>query len=102
MAEAETDLESAIAAIWRDALGLDEVSVTENFFDLGGHSLLVVQVQRRMKLDLDREVAITDLFRFPTIRAIATHLAGDAGETPRAADRGAARAAARLARLGRR
>ncbi|MFZ5750416.1 MAG: MupA/Atu3671 family FMN-dependent luciferase-like monooxygenase [Pseudomonadota bacterium] len=102
MAEAETDLESAIAAIWRDALGLDEVSVTENFFDLGGHSLLVVQVQRRMKQDLDREVAITDLFRFPTIRAIANHLAGNAGESPRAADRGAARAAARLARLGRR
>lgn len=102
MTAAEGDLETGIAAIWRHALGLDEVSVTENFFDLGGHSLLVVQVQRRMKEDLGREVAITDLFRFPTIRTIAAHLAGAPSETANAVDRGAARAAARLARLGRR
>lgn len=99
---AEGDMETGIAAIWRDALGLENVSVTENFFDLGGHSLLVVQVQRRMKEELGREVAITDLFRFPTIRAIALHLAGSVPETASAVDRGAARAAARLARLGRR
>ncbi len=102
MTAAEGDFETGIAEIWREALGLDAVSVTDNFFDLGGHSLLVVQVQRRMKEKLGHEVAITDLFRFPTIRAIATHLAGEATETASAVDRGAARAAARLARLGRR
>ncbi|MBD9374615.1 LLM class flavin-dependent oxidoreductase [Rhizobium sp. ARZ01] len=102
MTMAEGDLETGIAAIWRHALGLDEVSVTENFFDLGGHSLLVVQVQRRMKEELGRDVAITDLFRFPTIRTIAAHLAGAPSEAANAVDRGAARAAARLARLGRR
>ncbi|MCD2182582.1 MupA/Atu3671 family FMN-dependent luciferase-like monooxygenase [Rhizobium sp. GN54] len=102
MTTAEGDIEAGIVEIWREALGLDEVSVTENFFDLGGHSLLVVQVQRRMREKLGREVAITDLFRFPTIRAIAAHLAGGAAATASAADRGAARAAARLARFGRR
>lgn len=101
MTAAEGDIETGIVEIWREALGLDEVSVTENFFDLGGHSLLVVQVQRRMREKLGREVAITDLFRFPTIRAIAAHLGGQATGTASAADRGAARAAARLARFGR-
>lgn len=100
---AESDLESSIAAIWSEALGLDNISVTGNFFDLGGHSLLVVQVQRRMKEVLGRDIAITDLFRFPTVRSIAAHLSGEAADGQGAAGRGAARAAARVAaRLGRR
>lgn len=100
---AENDLEADIAEIWREALGLDSISVTGNFFDLGGHSLLVVQVQRRMKEVLGRDVAITDLFRFPTVRSVAAHLSGEASDGHGAAGRGAARAAARVAaRMGRR
>ncbi|WP_293400315.1 MupA/Atu3671 family FMN-dependent luciferase-like monooxygenase [Phenylobacterium sp.] len=102
MVEATGDMEAAVAAIWKDALGLEEISVTENVFDLGAHSLLVVQVQRRMKGHFARDIAITDIFRFPTVRAIAAHLSSDVGSTNTAADRGAARAAARLARMGRR
>ncbi|WGU39675.1 MupA/Atu3671 family FMN-dependent luciferase-like monooxygenase [Phenylobacterium sp. NIBR 498073] len=102
MVAAAGDMESAVAAIWRDALGLEEISVTENVFDLGAHSLLAVQVQRRMKQHLARDIAITDIFRFPTVRAIAAHLSSDAAPANSAADRGAARAAARLARMGRR
>ena len=96
--KAEGNTETVIAAIWANALGVPEVSVTGNFFDLGGHSLLVVQVQRQMKERLGRDVAITDLFRFPTVRALAKHLSGDESQKETAASRGAARAAARLAR----
>jgi acyl carrier protein len=99
---AEGEIEETIAGIWREALGLAEVSVTDNFFDLGGHSLLVVQVQRRMKEKLGRDIAITDVFRFSTIRALAAHLSGSEDDRPSAASRGSARAAARLARMGRR
>lgn len=102
MVAAAGELEAAVAAIWRDALGLEEISVTENFFDLGAHSLLAVQVQRRMKAQFARDIAITDIFRFPTVRAIAAHLSSEAAPANAAADRGAARAAARLARMGRR
>lgn len=102
MVAAGDDTEATIAAVWCEALGLKEVSVTDNFFDLGGHSLLVVQVQRRLKEKLGRDIAITDVFRFSTVRAMATHLNGSAGDEPSAANRGAARAAARLARMGRR
>ncbi|MDF2368246.1 MupA/Atu3671 family FMN-dependent luciferase-like monooxygenase [Sneathiella sp.] len=101
---AQSDTEAAIAKIWCEALGLAEVGVTDNFFDLGGHSLLVVQVQRRLKELFDKEVAITDMFRFSTIQALAGHLDGDGktdGESS-AAKRGAERAAARRARMTRR
>lgn len=102
VAGAEGELETTIASIWCDALGLPEVSVTDNFFDLGGHSLLVVQVQRRMKQALGRDIAITDVFRFSTIRSLAEYLSGAEDDKPSAASRGSARAAARLARMGRR
>ncbi|MFV0473267.1 MAG: MupA/Atu3671 family FMN-dependent luciferase-like monooxygenase [Pikeienuella sp.] len=106
-APVEGATEDLIAGIWREALGLAEVSATASFFDLGGHSLLVVQVQRRLKEALKRDVSITDLFRFPTIRALAGHLAAQSDErgddAPSVASRAAARAAARLAmRTGRR
>jgi acyl carrier protein len=74
----EGGLESTIAAIWQEVLGLPQVGTTDNFFDLGGHSLLVVQVQRRLREATGQEVAITDMFRLPTIRALAQHLSGGA------------------------
>jgi natural product biosynthesis luciferase-like monooxygenase protein len=77
----ENEFEKSIAALWRDVLGLSEISVTDNFFDLGGHSLLVVQVQRRLHEASGQEVSITDMFRFPTIRGLAQHLSGQAAIT---------------------
>ena len=96
------DMEEAIAAVWKQALGVNEVSVNDNFFDLGGHSILVVQVQRQLKERLKKDIAITDVFRFSTIRSLAQHLSDDVPKKPSAKNRGAARAAARLARMGRR
>jgi hypothetical protein len=91
-------LEKTIAGIWQDVLGLPEVGMTDNFFDLGGHSLLVVQVQRRLREACGREVSITDMFRLPTIRALAAHLGG-ADALPSALDEARYRAnARRLAR----
>jgi acyl carrier protein len=72
-----SELEKTIAAIWQDVLGLPQVGTTDNFFDLGGHSLLVVQVQRRLREACGREVSITDMFRLPTIKALAAHLGGE-------------------------
>ncbi len=100
---ASSDTEASIAKIWCEALGMSEVGVTDNFFDLGGHSLLVVQVQRRLKELFGKEVAITDMFRFSTIQALASHIDGEKTETQNtAAMRGAQRAAARRSRLAQR
>jgi len=91
----ESQMERLIAGIWQDVLGLPSVGTTDNFFDLGGHSLLVVQVQRRLREAAGKEVAITDMFRLPTIRALAAHLSGSAAAAPTAVADGLSRAQAR-------
>jgi amino acid adenylation domain-containing protein/non-ribosomal peptide synthase protein (TIGR01720 family) len=72
-------LEGAIAEVWAEVLGVPAVGLDDNFFDLGGHSLLLVRVQERLREVLGREVAIVDFFRFPTIREIARFLAPEEG-----------------------
>ena len=89
----ESALETSIAGIWQQVLGLQAVGTSENFFDLGGHSLLVVQVQRLLREATGHEVAITDMFRLPTIRGLAAHLGGGAAST--AVSQGQTRAQAR-------
>ncbi|MDB4793617.1 amino acid adenylation domain-containing protein [Methylacidiphilales bacterium] len=74
-----TDLERQIAEIWADTLGLDAVSVLARFFDLGGHSLLMVEVHDQLSAKLGREVALIDLFRYPTIRSLADFLGQSTG-----------------------
>jgi amino acid adenylation domain-containing protein len=68
-----TATEEAIAAAWREVLGLDSVGVEDSFFDLGGHSLLIVQVHRLLT-DRFPALAVLDLFRYPTISALAAFL----------------------------
>ena len=70
----QAELERAIADIWQSVLNLDRVGLHDNFFDLGGHSLLLVQVQSQLQTQLNREVSLVDLFRYPTIHAIAAYL----------------------------
>ncbi len=84
-----TEAERAIAGVWREVLGLPEVGIHDNFFDLGGHSLLLVRVQRRLRETLDRELPLVDLFRFPTVSALAGHLSA-AREPAAPPDRAAA------------
>jgi natural product biosynthesis luciferase-like monooxygenase protein len=89
-----------IAQVWRDVLKLPQVGARDNFFDLGGHSLLAVQAHRRLREALQVDLAITDIFRFPTIDSLSRFLA----EGPRtaAAAAGQDRAAGRRAALQRR
>jgi acyl carrier protein len=67
--------EQAIAAIWRDILNTDPIGVDDNFFDFGGHSLQVVQVQNRLREALGIDVPVLKLFQFPTIRALGRYIA---------------------------
>ncbi len=66
--------EDAIAATWREVLRLERVGIDDNFFDLGGHSLLLVQVQAKLRAALGRDVPIVEMFQYPTIRTMAAHL----------------------------
>ncbi|PZQ57668.1 MAG: monooxygenase [Novosphingobium pentaromativorans] len=96
-----TPVEAQIGEIWCDLLKIGHVGRDENFFDIGGHSLLAIQVHRRLATAASRPVALTDIFRFPTIAALAAHLSGEGGEAS-AAREGQDRAMARRAALLRR
>jgi amino acid adenylation domain-containing protein len=68
-----TELERAIANIWRAVLEVEEVGATDSFFDLGGHSLLMLRVHTQLR-GLLGELPLLDLFRHPTIESLARHL----------------------------
>ncbi|HEX6042720.1 amino acid adenylation domain-containing protein, partial [Longimicrobium sp.] len=96
----ETEMEARLSAVWRELLGLEEVGVEDNFFDLGGHSLLLVRLQARLTAELGREVPVVELFQYPTVRALAARLQGASDAA--AVDEGEARGGARQAALARR
>jgi len=68
------ELEQKVADAWSIVLGLARVGRHENFFDLGGHSLLVVRLAEELAHRIGRTVAIPDLFRFPTVHSFAASL----------------------------
>ena len=76
------EAERAVAAIWRETLGVEKVGAHDNFFDLGGHSLALARVHVLLAERLGREVSIVDLFRHPTVASLARHLAQQAAGTP--------------------
>ncbi len=78
---ARTDLERQLAAVWREVLELDAIGIDENFFDLGGHSLLMLQLQGRLKAVLERDLSMMELFEHPTVGALAQHLSREQTET---------------------
>jgi amino acid adenylation domain-containing protein len=69
-----TETEQAIAEIWQAALGLKSVGLQDNFFDLGGHSLLMVRVHSKLQAQFQKDLAMGDLFRYPTIQSLANYL----------------------------
>ncbi|WP_346656797.1 non-ribosomal peptide synthase/polyketide synthase [Pseudomonas sp. SWRI18] len=72
-----TELEQQIAAVWADILGAERVGLTDHFFDMGGHSLLAMQVVSRLRNLLGREIALRSLFEQPRLQgfvaALSTH-----------------------------
>jgi amino acid adenylation domain-containing protein len=69
-----SDLETKLAALWTETLKLEQVGIDDNFFDLGGHSFLVIKIHYRLSRLLGQEVPLLKLFEFPTIRALAQFL----------------------------
>ncbi|MGJ4922721.1 MULTISPECIES: MupA/Atu3671 family FMN-dependent luciferase-like monooxygenase [unclassified Bradyrhizobium] len=85
------DLEEKIAAIWREVLEIDRVGRNDNFFSLGGNSVLIVGV-RSLLIDRVGDVSLVDLFRHPTVATLATAFAARA-EPQEANNSSASRAA---------
>jgi amino acid adenylation domain-containing protein len=80
---AHTPMEQTLTEIWAKELGLSQVSVNDNFFDLGGHSLLLIRLQTRLNEELKTNVSVVELFQYPTIRSLAAHLANGPAKSDR-------------------
>jgi acyl carrier protein len=70
----QSGVERVIAEIWQEILGLERVGMHNNFFDLGGHSLSMFQVHGQLCDRLHRNLSLVDMFTYPTVSALATHL----------------------------
>jgi acyl carrier protein len=92
--------ESLVMGIWQRALGLAQIGLRDNFFDIGGHSLLVIQVLKELREKFAKPIQMTDLFRHTTIESLAKFLEGE-GTADAATQRGRSRAEARRAAAGR-
>lgn len=69
-----TETERVIASIWREVFKTDILGVHSNFFDLGGNSLTLVRVRSRLRDYFGDEISMVDMFRYPTISALADHV----------------------------
>jgi amino acid adenylation domain-containing protein len=72
------ELQRRIAGVWQDVLDVRTIGADDNFFDLGGNSLLVARVHARVSELASSPISIVDLFRYPTVRELAEHLTRDA------------------------
>ncbi len=73
----QTDIEQIIATVWQELLGVEKVGVNDNFFDLGGNSLLLTKTYSEFKNRLPNEVqsfSLIDLFNYSTIKSLSQHL----------------------------
>ncbi|MDA8019274.1 MAG: amino acid adenylation domain-containing protein [Thermoanaerobaculia bacterium] len=76
-------LEQALLSLWRGLLGVDEVDLDDNFFEMGGHSLLVAEMTLALERDLGSRITAADVFQHPTVRGLAQRLQqGERGVEP--------------------
>ncbi|WP_341888587.1 amino acid adenylation domain-containing protein [Variovorax sp. YR752] len=68
------DVAQTLAAIWAELLKVEQVGLHDNFFDLGGNSLLVIRMHRLVEDRLQPGLAVVDLFKYPTVGALARHI----------------------------
>jgi amino acid adenylation domain-containing protein len=66
-----SEIETAIAKVWQEVLHLEKVGVNDNFFDLGGNSLLILQVNNKMRAIFQRDISVVTMFQNPTIYSLA-------------------------------
>ena len=73
-------IEQQIAKLWQEVLHVDKVGINDNFFDLGGNSLLMLQVNNKLRAILQRDISVVTMFQNPTIYSLAQYLSQKTGE----------------------
>jgi amino acid adenylation domain-containing protein len=96
-----SELERLIAGVWKETLGVERVGVRDNFFNLGGHSLLLIRVNNRLREALRIELPVVELFKYPTVSTLAEHLSRSHAQSRVAARAGRSESEGRAASLSR-
>jgi natural product biosynthesis luciferase-like monooxygenase protein len=89
------EIEKSIAAVLQELLAIDRVGIDDNFFDLGANSLMMVQASVRLRTVLGRNVALVEMFQYPTVRSLAGVLGSAEHPDARMTKEGQERAQAR-------
>ncbi|WP_067777339.1 non-ribosomal peptide synthetase [Nostoc sp. NIES-3756] len=76
-----SEIERAIAIIWQNVLHLEKVGINDNFFDLGGNSLLMVQANQKLREVLEFNISLVEMFQYPTIKSLTNYLNLSSKET---------------------
>jgi amino acid adenylation domain-containing protein len=69
-----TDLERAVAALWEEVLEIEQIGAEDNFFDLGGNSLLMIKVYGGLRKSFGHSLSLLELFEHPTVKSLAVRL----------------------------
>ncbi|WP_139488492.1 non-ribosomal peptide synthetase [Brevibacillus dissolubilis] len=71
---ASNDTERFLAELWQELLGKKEIGIHDNFFDVGGNSLLILRAHQKLEERFPNQLKVADLFAYPTISKLAGHL----------------------------
>jgi amino acid adenylation domain-containing protein len=77
----QTEVEQTIASVWQKALKIEKIGIHDNFFEIGGHSLLLVTVHSQLHEIFKTNLSTLDLFRYPTISSLAEYLSSTKNQT---------------------
>ena len=76
--EPRSAIERILVAIWQETLGLDErIGIHDDFFNLGGHSLLGIEAAARISIRFAVRVSVKTVFEAPTVAAMGAVIAGE-------------------------
>jgi acyl carrier protein len=75
------EIEKRIATVWQEVLGIEQVGLQDNFFDLGGQSVLLAQIHSKLQDIFQQDIPMVDMFKHTTINALAQYLGAKKNES---------------------
>jgi amino acid adenylation domain-containing protein len=78
----QTKVEKLIADVWQKILLLEKVGLDDNFFDLGGNSLLLIKVLQKLQIIFTKKISVVEMFKYPTVRTLGQLLSEQKSQTP--------------------
>jgi acyl carrier protein len=100
--EPETEAEITVARVWRELFKIEKVGLDDNFFDLGGNSLLMIEARTRVSEAFNKEISMIDMFRHASVGSLARFLTSSAGRPAPVPKQAEAQVAARRGAMKRR